>query len=109
MGDRINLRFVEEKNGKQLDAPSPVLYAHWDGMSLISGAELFWNEYKGKIRTEPSNWMVNFISYLKNGDVSDGGYYLYPDFKSACSADDNGDWEFNVSTGEYRQVTNYDL
>lgn len=93
MGDRINLRFVNNSG-----EVSPVLYAHGDGMTLISDAVLFWTENKKKIRHEPSNWMVNFLSYIHGRDPYDGDYYLYADF-DGCSADDNGDWEFNTDTG----------
>lgn len=98
MGDRICLTFV---NG---EARSPVLYAHWDGKELLDRAGEFWEMYRGLIRTEPANWMVNFIIWLRDGDVIDGNYYLYPDEERSCSPDDHGFWEFDTSTGECRQT-----
>lgn len=97
MGDRINLRF------RYKDEVSPVLYSHWDGRSLLDRAEQFFNEYRGEIRREPSNWMVNFISFLREGCIGDGNLYLYADFDGCC-ADDNGDWEFDLENGTYKRV-----
>ena len=71
MGDRICLTFTDGKSF------SPTLYAHWDGIILIERARDFYEEFNGKIRAEPENWMVNFISYLRKGKVCDGYYYLY--------------------------------
>ena len=98
MGDRINLRFVDSLGNK-----SPVLYAHWAGTALLEEAQSFWDLYKDKVRHEPSNWMVNFICMVHGHDPYDGNYYLYNDFD--CSADDNGDWEFNTDTGECIKVS----
>lgn len=95
MGDRICLTFVGDN-----DERSPVLYAHWDGKSLIDKAERFWEEYHGKIRTEASNWMVNFLNWLRKGKVMDGSYYLYRDEDNCCSPDDHGFWEMDIRTGE---------
>ena len=103
MGDRICLTFV---NGNDcFGERSPVLYAHWDGMCLIDAAKDFWQKYHDKIRSEPSNWMVNFICYLRDGNIEDGNYYLYPDEEHSCSPDDNGFWEFDTQTGECRQTS----
>ena len=99
MGDRICLSFVNDNMKER----SPCLYAHWAGMDLLEDAEAFWDEYHDKVRNEPSNVMVNFISYLRGGRVGDGSYYLYKDEGSACSPDDNGFWEFDTVTGEYRK------
>ena len=94
MGDRICLRFTDGEG-----EISPTLYAHWYGRSLLGYAKAFWQHFHGKIRTEPSNWMVNFIAWLRD-DPEDGGLYLYKDDDSASSPDDNGYWEFNTRTGE---------
>lgn len=107
MGDRICLTFISTEDvlgAGEVDERSPVLYAHWDGRDLIDNAKAFWNAYHDKIRSEPSNWMVNFLVWLRQGEIADGNYYLYPDAKSAASPDDNGFWEFNTQTGEYRQT-----
>jgi len=98
MGDRICLTFVKDNER------SPVLYAHGAGKGLLDRAKEFWDLYHGLIRDEPSNWMVNFLSWLRNGRVIDGGHYLYPDKEHCCSPDDNGFWEFDTSTGEYWQT-----
>lgn len=106
MGDRICLTFVsKEPWGEER---SPVLYAHWDGRDLLANATRFWAEHHGKVRSEPSNWMVNFVSWLREGAVEDGNYYLYPDEEHCCSPDDNGFWEFDTVTGEYRQTSKGD-
>lgn len=99
MGDRICLSFVND----EMKERSPCLYAHWAGMDLLEDAKEFWREYHEKIRDEPANVMVNFLSYLRGGHVQDGGYYLYKDEDHACSPDDNGYWEFDTETGEYRE------
>ena len=99
MGDRICLSFVNDRFRER----SPCLYAHWAGMDLLDYAQEFWGEYHDRIRDEPSNVMVNFISYLRGGRVEDGSYYLYKDEDHACSPDDNGFWEFDTATGQYRQ------
>lgn len=106
MGDRICLTFVSTEEtflGGSRQEKSPTLYAHWDGMGLIDSAKAFWNAYHGKIRSEPSNWMVNFLIWLREGEIADGEYYLYPDEESASSPDDNGYWIFDTKTGEYRE------
>lgn len=97
MGDRICLTFTD---GREF---SPVLYAHWDGMGLIASAEAFWERYHNEIRDEPSNMMVNFISYVREGAIEDGNYYLYRTEDEACSPDDNGYWMMNTKTGEIRK------
>lgn len=108
MGDRICLTFVSKK---PYDERSPVLYAHWAGTQLIRDAQRFWelyieeekpddSPYPGTIRTEPSNFMVNFLQWLLKGKVCDGDYYLYPDEEHCCSPDDNGFWELDTDTGE---------
>lgn len=97
MGDRICLTF------RWRDEESPVLYAHWDGMSLLTNAELFYGEYADKIRKEPSNWMVNFLNWLRDGRVVDGNYYLY-NRGEECSPDDNGYWTFDLETGKYSGI-----
>lgn len=104
MGDRICLSFVNDKMKER----SPCLYAHWAGMDLLDAAEAFWAEYCGKIRDEPANVMVNFISWLREGKVHDGEYYLYSDEDHACSPDDNGFWEFDVEKGRYRKYRPHD-
>ena len=102
MGDRICLTFVRTNEyGTQR---SPVLYAHWDGYGLVEKAERFWQEYHGKIRDEPANFMVNFISYLRKGEIEDGEYYLYRDEEHSCSPDDCGFWEMDIHTGDVRQT-----
>jgi len=93
MGDRICLTFTD---GREI---SPTLYAHWKGMGLIEEAEAFWERYHDEIRDEPSNMMVNFISYLREGKIEDGGYYLYKSEDEASSPDDNGYWMLNTKTG----------
>ena len=95
MGDRICLTFIGDDEER-----SPVLYAHWGGERLIDRSREFYKEYHGKIRTEPSNWLVNFISWLRNGKVMDGSYYLYRDEDSSCSPDDCGFWEMDIRTGK---------
>lgn len=104
MGDRICLSFVND----EMHERSPCLYAHWAGMKLLDLAAEFWFEYHNKIRDEPSNVMVNFISWLREGKVEDGGYYLYKDEDTACSPDDNGFWEFDVMTGTCRKYRRHD-
>lgn len=99
MGDRICLSFVNDRYHER----SPCLYAHWDGMDLLDEVNAFWECNHEAIRDEPSNVMVNFISYLRNGAIVDGGYYLYKDEDHACSPDDNGFWEFDTLTGTCRQ------
>lgn len=94
MGDRICLTFTD---GSEL---SPVLYAHWAGMHLVELAREFWRDYHDEIRDEPSNFMVNFISWLRDGAVEDGDYYLYPDKDHSCSPDDNGYWVLDTRTGD---------
>lgn len=109
MGDRICLQFCDGNEH------SPMLYAHWAGMDLLDRAKRFWTEYieEGRlddsiypcrIRTEPSNFMVNFLQWHLKGKVRDGGYYLYPDTDHCCSPDDNGFWEMDTTTGEIRQI-----
>lgn len=97
MGDRICLTFTDGKSF------SPTLYAHWDGIILIERARDFYEEFNGKIRAEPENWMVNFISYLRKGKVCDGYYYLYPCRDASASPDDNGYWMMNTKTGEVKR------
>lgn len=110
MGDRICLTFVDNSGER-----SPCLYSHWGGMTLIGEAEEFWKKYiqdrtpddsvcARPIRTEPSNFMVNFVSHLTGGEIHDGGLYLYPTSKDSCSPDDNGYWVMNTDTGEIAQV-----
>ena len=103
MGDRICLSFVKKGGWNER---SPVLYAHWDGRSLLDSAEAFYAAYIAThtVRDEPSNVMVNFISYLREGEIADGEYYLYPDAEHCCSPDDNGFWEMDVETGEISQM-----
>ena len=98
MGDRIAISFV---NGRER---SPVLYSHWRGRDLIEDVQTFWQEHHGSIRDEPSNMMVNFITYIRNGEVYDGGEYLYSDEEHCCSPDDNGFWEMDTRTGEVIQT-----
>ena len=97
MGDRICLTFTD---GREI---SPTLYSHWKGMGLIEEAEAFWERYHDEIRDEPSNMMVNFISYVREGRIEDGGLYLYRTEEQACSPDDNGFWIMNTKTGEIRR------
>jgi len=104
MGDRICLSFVNDRWKER----SPCLYAHWKGMDLIDAAESFWAEHSKNIRSEPSNVIVNFISYLRGGAVEDGQYYLYASEDTACSPDDNGYWEFDTGTGEARVYRQHD-
>lgn len=99
MGDRICLTFVGDR-----DERSPVLYAHWDGEELIDMAREFHERYRNEIRKEASNWMVNFISWLREGQVADGCYYLYRNEECSCSPDDHGFWEMDIRTGEVRQT-----
>jgi hypothetical protein len=99
MGDRICLTFVGDYEER-----SPVLYAHWDGEGLIEKAEAFWSEHGSRIRKEASNWMVNFLNWLRGGRVEDGGYYLYRDEDHSCSPDDCGFWEMDIRTGKVRQT-----
>ena len=103
MGDRICLTFVSRENILGLDGPreerSPVLYAHWDGMALIRNAKRFWEAEHDRIRSEPSNFMVNFISWLRRGEVADGMYYIC-NAGDECGPDDNGWWEMDTRTGE---------
>ena len=103
MGDRICLTFVKKGNWNER---SPVMYAHWDGKDLLDKAKAFFNEYiaSHKVRDEPSNVMVNFICYLREGRIEDGNYYLYRDENTCCSPDDNGFWELDVETGDVRQL-----
>ena len=98
MGDRICLTFTDG------DERSPCLYAHWMGQRLLDKAAEFHAKYCGEIRSEPSNWMVNFISWLRKGAVEDGEYYLYPDEEHSCTPDDNGYWEMDTVTGEIREA-----
>lgn len=99
MGDRICLTFVGDYEER-----SPVLYSHWGGEYLIERAEEFYEEYHNKIRKEASNWMVNFLNWLRGGRVEDGCYYLYRDEDHCCSPDDHGFWEMDIRTGEVRQT-----
>lgn len=98
MGDRICLTFTdgEEK--------SPTLYAHWDGYDLIESARDFYITFHDEIRDEPSNFMFNFVAFISNGNVQDGGYYLYPDENKSCSPDDNGFWMMDTTSGEVWKV-----
>ena len=100
MGDRICLKFVDEDG-----ISSPILYAHWAGKSLIDKANTFYALYKGKTRAESSNWMVNFISWLRKGEVKDGGYYLYPNEDICDSPDDNGFYKMYLATGKVRKYS----
>lgn len=104
MGDRICLSFVNDRMRER----SPCLYAHWDGMGLLDLVEAFWECNHEAIRDEPSNVMVNFLNYLREGRIEDGGYYLYKDEDHACSPDDNGFWEFDTDTGMYRTYRKHD-
>jgi len=104
MGDRICLSFVNDKWQER----SPCLYAHWRGMDLLTDAEDFWENNHEVIRNEPSNVMVNFVSYIREGRIEDGNYYLYSSEDTACSPDDNGYWEFDTGTGEYRKYREHD-
>lgn len=97
MGDRICLTFTDGKSF------SPTLYSHWDGMDLIDWARDFYNIYCKEVRTEPENWMVNFIAYLTQGRVKDGNLYLYPCRDASASPDDNGYWMMNTKTGEIKR------
>ena len=97
MGDRICLTFTD---GKEV---SPTLYSHWHGLELIELAEAFYDRYHDEIRDEPSNMMVNFISYIREGKIEDGGLYLYKSEDEACSPDDNGYWMMNTKTGCIRK------
>ena len=97
MGDRICLTFTD---GKEI---SPTLYSHWGGMGLLDLATAFYDTYHDKIRDEPSNFMVNFISYVREGVIEDGEFYLYRTEEEACSPDDNGFWIMNTKTGEIRK------
>ena len=92
MGNRICLRFTDGHE------TSPTLYAHWTGEALLGYARRFWNEYKERIRSEPSNWLVNFLVWFKDSP-EDGGLYLYQNDNVATPPDDNGYWEFNTVTG----------
>ena len=98
MGDRICLTFTDGRN------KSPTLYAHWDGFNLIENAHVFFMKYHDEIRSEPSNWMFNFINFIGQGKVRDGLYYLYPSEDEASSPDNNGFWMFNTETGVYWRV-----
>ena len=104
MGDRICLSFVNDKYKER----SPCLYAHWDGMDLLKEVDAFWECNHEAIRDEPANVLVNFISYIREGKIVDGGYYLYQNEDCACSPDDNGFWEFDTETGEYREYRKHD-
>lgn len=104
MGDRICLSFVNDR----MEERSPCLYAHWAGMSLLDSASDFWQSYHEEIRDEPSNVMVNFISWLREGKVLDGSYYLYQNEDCASSPDDNGYWELDTETGEFRKYRRHD-
>lgn len=97
MGDRICLTFTDGYE------TSPTLYSHWHGMGLIELAEAFWARYHEEIRDEPSNMMVNFISYVREGKIEDGGLYLYANENEACEPDDNGYWIMNTETGCIRK------
>lgn len=99
MGDRICLSIVND----ELQERSPCLYAHSAGMDLLDYVQDFWFENRDRIRAEPSNVMVNFISWLREGKVQDGEYYLYQNEDCACSPDDNGYWEFDTLTGTFRK------
>ena len=102
MGDRICMTFV--RMNEWGTERSPVLYAHWDGMRLLDKAAEFWELYHEEIRDEPSNFMVNFLNWLRNGRVEDGGYYLYRDEEHSCSPDDCGFWDFNTANGMFTQA-----
>lgn len=108
MGDRICLQFAQERKwGDETHKEiSPVLYAHWDGTDLLNKAKRFWEKYHGEIRAEPSNFMVNFITYLRQNVIEDGGHYLYAE-DPGC-ADDNGTWEMDTDTGEIVKITKGD-
>ena len=99
MGDRICLTFIGD-----YDEKSPVLYAHWDGKELIKKAKEFWRLYHKRIRTEASNWMVNFLNWLREGVIADGEYYLYRNEDHCCSPDDRGYWEMDIRTGKAYQA-----
>lgn len=99
MGDRIVLTITDGHE------TSPALYAHWYGLELLRKMEAFIAEYKGIVRNEPSNLMVNFIVYLRH-EPEDGGLYLYPTEEKACSPDDCGYWVLDVNTWEIRKTEN---
>lgn len=82
MGDRISIQF------KDAYSSSPVLFSHWDGLSLIEEVENYLNslilELEKNItplgRLEPPTVMVDFIRNLtKNMNRVERNYYFGKD------------------------------
>ena len=97
MGDRITIVFVDEN-----DYESPALYAHWEGMNMLNLVNRFYNEYHGKIRSEASNWLFNFVLWMGQEGVAciqDGNFYLERS-EEYCDLSDNGLFKISTVSGE---------
>ena len=107
VGDRISIQF---KNGEDKSA---VLFSHWDGLSLIAGAEDYVRTLvmdnivrsKGKEnplgiypldRLEPATVMVSFISeIIGSGNRITGNYYLPRNIEEGDNSD-NGHFIIDI-------------
>ena len=114
MGDRISIQFVDSQS--QWRDESPVLFSHWDGLSLMSEAEAYLDglveaaaskaaaqgrdrldSFDPLDRLEPGTVMVDFIRHItKRLDQVRGNYYLSPDEDQGDNSD-NGHFRLDVA------------
>lgn len=114
MGERIAFRFVLSAPVEGFaTTPSPWLYSHWDGPTIIERAIVFTGGLKhtctapeGRrkrrgIRADPSTAMIVFIidNIGRESMVDRAPYRLY---NAPPGASDWGDWEVDLLTGLIR-------
>ena len=97
MGDRICVTIIDNVGDK-----SPVLYAHEAGYTIINELNRFYRHKRGDIGMEPSNAMVNFISWLLNGECTDGDISIFNEGEEPFP-EDEGYFYFNMDTGEVKR------